>query len=64
MRNLKLLLSYLGKYRRDAILGILFVTIETVLELFIPVIMANIIDVGVPGRDIPYIMLQGALMLL
>ena len=43
MRNLKLLLSYLGKYRRDAILGILFVTIETVLELFIPVIMANII---------------------
>ena len=64
MRNLKLLLSYLGKYRRDAILGILFVTIETVLELFIPVIMANIIDVGVPGRDIPYIMLQGTLMLL
>ena len=46
MRNLKILFSYLGAYRRDAILGVFFVSVETVLELFIPVIMANIIDVG------------------
>lgn len=32
--------------------GVLFVTAETALELFIPVIMANIIDVGVPAGDI------------
>lgn len=64
MRNLKILFSYLGTYRRDAILGVLFVTAETALELFIPVIMANIIDVGVPSGDINYMLLQGAYMLV
>lgn len=64
MRNLKILFSYLGAYRRDAILGVLFVTAETALELFIPVIMANIIDVGVPAGDINYMLLQGAYMLV
>ena len=59
MRNLKILFSYLGAYRRDAILGVFFVSVETVLELFIPVIMANIIDVGVPAGDISYMLLQG-----
>ena len=64
MRNLKILFSYLGAYRRDAMLGVLFVTAETALELFIPVIMANIIDVGVPAGDIDYILLQGTYMLV
>ena len=64
MRNLKILFSYLGTYRRDAMLGVLFVTAETALELFIPVIMANIIDVGVPSGDINYMLLQGAYMLV
>lgn len=64
MRNLKILFSYLGEYRRDAMFGVLFVTAETALELFIPVIMANIIDVGVPAGDINYMLLQGAYMLV
>lgn len=64
MRNLKILFSYLGAYRRDAMLGVLFVTAETALELFIPVIMANIIDVGVPAGDINYMLLQGTYMLV
>ena len=34
------------------------------LELFIPVIMANIIDVGVPAGDINYMLLQGTYMLV
>ena len=64
MRNLKILFSYLGAYRRDAILGVMFVSVETALELFIPVIMANIIDVGVPAGDVNYMLLQGACMLV
>lgn len=64
MRNLKILFSYLGAYRRDAMLGVLFVTAETALELFIPVIMANIIDVGVPAGDINFMLLQGTYMLV
>ena len=57
-------MSYLGKFRRDFVLGVLFVTIESTLELFIPVIMANIIDTGVPSGDVGYIMMQGAFMLV
>lgn len=64
MRNLKILFSYLGAYRRDAVLGVMFVTVETALELFIPVIMANIIDVGVPTGDVNYMLLQGAFMIV
>ena len=64
MRNLKLLLSYLGEFKRDFILGVLFIAVETTLELFIPVIMANIIDTGVPARDMGYILFQGVLMLV
>ena len=64
MRNLKILFSYLGAYRRDAILGVMFVSVETALELFIPVIMANIIDVGVPAGDVNYMLRQGACMLV
>lgn len=64
MRNLKILFSYLGAYRRDAILGVMFVSVETALELFIPVIMANIIDVGVPTGDVNYMLLQGTCMLV
>lgn len=45
-------------------LGVFFVTAETALELFIPVIMANIIDVGVPAGDINYMLLQGTYMLV
>lgn len=63
VRNLKLLMSYLGEFKRDFILGVLFIAVETALELFIPVIMANIIDVGVPARDTGYILFQGVLML-
>ena len=64
MRNLKILFSYLGAYRRDAIFGVMFVSVETALELFIPVIMANIIDVGVPTGDVNYMLLQGAFMIV
>ena len=63
MRNLKILFSYLGAYRRDAILGVFFVTAETALELFIPVIMANIIDVGIKNGNVKYVVTHGLFML-
>ena len=39
MNDLKRLLSYLGPYRRDMILGTVLVVVETVFELVIPVLM-------------------------
>ena len=62
MKDLKHLGSYLGPYRRDLVLGALLVLIETFFELIIPVLMADIIDVGVAQKNIPYILQKGAEM--
>ena len=59
----KRLLSYMKKYRVPAILAIVCIISETFFELIIPLIMANIVDVGVATGDKPYILSQGALMI-
>ncbi|MGN8969616.1 ABC transporter ATP-binding protein [Intestinimonas sp. HCP28S3_D6] len=62
MKDLRRLLSYLGPYRRDMFIGALLVLIETVFELVIPVLMADLIDVGVENRDLHYIVGKGLQM--
>ena len=52
MKEFRRLLSYLGPYRRDMAIGALLVFIETVFELVIPVLIADLIDVGVENRDL------------
>lgn len=48
---MKTLLSYLKHYRREAILGPLFKLLEASFELLIPLVVANIIDVGIAGKE-------------
>ena len=62
MRELRRLLSYLGPYRRDMFIGGLLVFVETVFELVIPVLMADLIDVGLEHRDLHYIVGKGLQM--
>ena len=62
MNDLKRLLHYLGPYRKDMILGALLVFAETLFELIIPILMADIIDVGVANHDIPFILQKGIQM--
>lgn len=47
MNDMKRLLKYAGPYKRDMILGAILVLTETCFELFIPVMIADLIDVGV-----------------
>ena len=54
--------SYMGKYKKDAYIAGLCIGIEVVLELLVPFIMADLVDVGVANRDRQYIFQQGALM--
>lgn len=49
------LFSYLRKYTRDCILAPLFKLLEAVLELFVPLVVAAIIDHGIADRDVSYI---------
>ena len=52
--------GYFHKYRLHLILSCLCVVLESVFELVIPLIMADIIDVGVAARDTRYILGKGA----
>lgn len=58
------LLKYLKPYLKYVILAPILMLIEVSLELLIPKLMTNIINVGVPARDISYILQVGGLMLL
>jgi ABC-type multidrug transport system fused ATPase/permease subunit len=64
VRTLKKILPFVGKYRRDLILAVLFVVVESVIELFVPFVMAAVIDVGVVQRDIHFILFKGAEMVV
>ena len=61
---MKKLLLYLGKYRTYAILFLIIIICEVTLEVTIPKIMANIVDIGVAGKNTGYIIKMGALMIL
>ena len=62
MGDLKRLASYLGPYRRDLFIGAVLVVVESGFELLIPVLMADLIDVGVARRDLNYIFHKGVQM--
>ena len=62
MNDMKRLLKYAGPYKKDMILGAVLVLIETCFELFIPVMIADLIDVGVANHDISYIYGKGLQM--
>ena len=62
MNDLKRLLGYMGPYRKDMILGMLLVIIESSFEMVIPVLMSDIIDTGVAQGDVPAIMTTGLQM--
>ena len=60
---MKKLLAYLRPYRAQAILAPLFKLLEAVFELLVPLIMADIIDTGIPAGDTAY-MLRKCLVLV
>lgn len=63
MNDMKRLLKYAGPYKKDMILGALLVLIETCFELFIPIMIADLIDVGVANHDLSYIYEKGVQMI-
>lgn len=60
---LKRLFPYMKKYQKYLILSCICVVAETVFELVIPILMADIIDVGVANADKDYILIKGAQMI-
>lgn len=56
---------FLSDYKKEIIIGPLCKLFEAILELFVPIVMANIIDVGINElHDIGYVLRMGGLLVL
>ena len=53
---MKHLFSCLKAYRKEAILAPLFKLCEAVMELLVPLVVAQIMDIGIAGGDVGYIL--------
>ena len=49
------LLRFLKGYEKESVFGPLFKLLEATLELFVPLIVASLIDVGIGTRDLNYV---------
>lgn len=56
------LARFLANYKKECVVGPLFKFLEACFELFVPLVMAGIIDVGIKNGDTAYIYKMGALM--
>lgn len=61
---LRRIFSYTGEYKKYLYLAVLCITGESFFELAIPLVMANIVDVGVVNGDKTYIFQQGGIMII
>ena len=52
---MKKLLVYLKHYKKESVLAPLFKMLEATFELFVPLVMADIIDIGIASGDRHYI---------
>ncbi len=62
--NFKYLMPAFGDYKKNAKISMFATTIETILELIVPTIMALIIDRAVSRKDIKMTVILGGLMIL
>lgn len=58
------LLKYLNDYRKESVIGPLFKLLEACFELAVPLIMANMIDIGIRNQDTRYILKMGSILIL
>ena len=52
---MKYLLKYMEKYKKESILAPLFKMLEALFDLFVPIVVAHIINVGIINKDTTYI---------
>lgn len=58
------LLVYLKDYKKESVLGPLFKLLEASFELFVPLVIARIVDTGISGKDYGYVWQMGGILLL
>ena len=53
---------YLAGHYAECVLAPLFKMLEALLQLLVPLVMAQVIDVGIPARDAGYVLWHGVLL--
>lgn len=61
---MKQMLSHINGYKRESVLAPLFKMLEATFDLFVPLVMADIVNVGIAARDMHYILVRCALLLV
>ena len=61
---MKKLLVYLKEYKKETILGPLFKLLEASFELFVPLVVASIVDKGIANQDTSYIIKMCLVLIL
>ncbi len=61
---MKKLLVYLKAYKKETILAPLFKMLEASFELFVPLVIAAIIDTGIENKDVPYIVRMAVVLVV
>lgn len=56
--------KYLKDYKKESLLAPLFKMLEASFELFVPLVVARIVDVGIANGDRGYVLKMGGLLLL
>lgn len=59
---MKKLLRFMKHYKKETVLAPLFKMLEASFELFVPLVMAAIVDAGIKNADIPYILKMGLVL--
>ena len=61
---MKRLLSYIRDYKVKAILAPLFKCLEACFELFVPLVISSMIDIGIRNNDMGYVIRMGLMLIL
>ena len=59
---MRMIIQFMKDYKKESVLAPLFKMLEAILELFVPLVVAAIIDQGIYHEDRPYIWLMSLLL--
>ena len=52
------------EYKKDSILAPIYVSLEVLLEVVIPILMASLIDYGIDAGNLNYVIKMGVMLLV
>ncbi len=58
------MLAYLNGYKKESVIAPLFKMLEAAFDLLVPLVMADIVNVGIAARDARYILVRCGLLLV